>query len=170
MPTNYVGQNKIIASNEEKEAVVSNMVIPTFEFVSTDDLGTTTVTSIVYKELNPLYRELLNLNSIETIMQTKIPSGDRDYLSGIEFNQAVRAATNVDDYLISNIDNNSTLLLFKYQYGNSYTARMANESDIMIYYYGDNYISNNYGTFKYQIEEIDNFLKIYKETRDSFYA
>jgi len=47
---------------------------------------------------------------------------------------------------------------------------MANESDIMIYYYGDNYISNNYGTFKYQIEEIDNFLKIYKETRDSFYA
>jgi len=62
---------------------------------------------------------------------------------------------------------------YGYFKGNAYFARISNESDLIGYYVGDNTpassFTNGYGYFDYQKFEIQNFLEIYKETRDYYY-
>lgn len=65
----------------------------------------------------------------------------------------------------------STIDTYRYLYANAYIARKAEESGIIAYYYGDNYekLSNGYGQYSYEKEEIKTFLNIYEQTRLYYY-
>lgn len=147
---------------------------------------------IFYKELNPEYRAVLDSTNIElnfyyyntnnksiySELATTI-SNNIDInifpLNGASFFNSVRSADSSKflarnfNYTENNEEIFKTSQLFKSEYANPYMARNAAESEIIAYYMGDSYISNNYGEFNYQKEEIYEFLKIYQETRDYYY-
>lgn len=130
--------------------------------------------TILYKELNPLYREILNSESIELTFQLLYESNPS---SVITYGEETNLSKNIPDSIRELKDNESeifiegsyTELFYKYFYGNPYRARILPESSIISYYYGDNYISNGYGKRMYQIEEIKRFLYTYNLIREYYY-
>lgn len=127
---------------------------------------------IMYKEFNPEYRRIL----------------DQDYCEvGFEFvkNKAIDIKRNESftasiEQLVRNTEDAKGLVIksgyssnkFRYLRGNPYTARRANESSLIAYYYGDNYaeLSNGYGTYQYQVKEARKFADIFEETRQYYYT
>lgn len=127
---------------------------------------------IMYKEFNPEYRRIL----------------DQDYCEvGFEFvkNKAIDIKRNESftasiEQLVRNTEDAKGLVIksgyssnkFRYLRGNPYTARRANESSLVAYYYGDNYaeLSNGYGTYQYQVKEARKFADIFEETRQYYYT
>lgn len=146
---------------------------------------------ILYKELNPEYRDVLdslnvelNLNLNISLNETKKTNFDvmMDYkatnvnqYNTILTNSVVKYIRSIPssefltrDFLENGIVK-STSCLYKYKYTNPYTIRRACESEVMSYYMGDDYVSNKYGQYSYERSEIYDFLKIYQETRDYYY-
>lgn len=175
---------KLIASEEEKHLINTGDPLIFFDIVLDNNNYI-----ILYKEFNREYRELLDSESIEmSVNNVTNISGDEVSITFSNiialFNASsiiTRINNNPTGYirsmpetpiLIKDFNINGKLLttqLFKYAYSNSYLARKATESEIIKYYIGDTYISNGYGRFKYQIEEIYSFLDIYQNVRDYYY-
>lgn len=195
---------KYNASELEKSIVNNGSSICAFDFAikptTTSDLKRIIV---VYKELNPLYRNILKSDLTEVAFEIRTHGPDKAHLNYIAIPSEANTTTvssfsmtgfqdlNIDKSLTSSflncpryysmVSNNyfntiewaseviSTNKLFCYQYGNPFTARNAAESEIMLYYYGDNYISNSFGKYKYQQKEIQQFLYNYQTCRDAYF-
>lgn len=146
---------------------------------------------ILYKELNSAYRQLYQSDFIETsvLYKKKFSSADLlpvyDFWSTLVSTESSYTTISYDTasyiqfvgkipFLIRDFNNDTlksykTTRLHQYQMGNPYIGRKACESDVINYYIGDSYISNSYGYYKYEKEEISLFLTIFKQTRDYFY-
>lgn len=144
---------------------------------------------ILYKELNPRYRELLNSEIVESVLAVTTSSNSDNTVYDKLF--TFKTSENTVNYPfmkyirendpdtnvlptvtdIKDADGNvvKTSKLYKYQYTNAYMARYAPESDIISFFYGDYYISNGYGKYQYQQLEISEFIRLFKETREYYY-
>jgi len=137
--------------------------------------------TVIYKELNPVLRQLClfdiqeykfsrlfkkTFNNNEKIILEVDKTETITYLNTL--NNIYKGYQELND--VFEIENS---IKYKYFYSNIYMARIANESDIIGYYIGDNkpesLFTNNYGYFDYQKTEITNFLEIYKTSRDYYY-
>ena len=127
---------------------------------------------IMYKEFNPEYRRILDQDYCEVGFEfVKLKAIDikrsESFTASIE--QLVRNTEDAKGLVIkSGYSSNK----FRYLRGNPYTARRANESSLIAYYYGDNYaeLSNGYGTYQYQVKEARKFADIFEETRQYYYT
>lgn len=127
---------------------------------------------IMYKEFNPEYRRILDQDYCEVGFEfVKLKAID------IKRNESFTASI---EQLVRNTEDAKGLVIksgyssnkFRYLRGNPYTARRANESSLIAYYYGDNYaeLSNGYGTYQYQVKEARKFADIFEETRQYYYT
>lgn len=141
---------------------------------------------VQYKELNSYYRKILNSNlwdNAQQLLELEMDADNSKELSTTFFKKYTtqNQGTIINSVLHTEIRSNAgdgilvrdgyTSSRYKYFYGNPYTARVSSESSIIGYYYGDNYaeLSNGYGQYLYQRNEIMKFLDIYEETRDYYY-
>lgn len=132
---------------------------------------------LLYKELNLAYRDTIEADMVDvaaSIMWETIKLNLLGRKNSIPkaVSSSIRNIT--DNFFIKDICDDSgnvtgTTKLFEYRYTNPYMTRRGAESDLILYYSGDNYISNNYGLYSYQKREIGTFVEIYKETREYFY-
>lgn len=127
---------------------------------------------IMYKEFNPEYRRILDQDYCEVgfeFVKTKAIDIKRNESFNASIEQLVRKTEDAKGLVIkSGYSSNK----FRYLRGNPYTARRANESALIAYYYGDNYseLSNGYGTYQYQVKEARKFADIFEETRQYYYT
>ena len=127
---------------------------------------------IMYKEFNPEYRKILDQDYCEVgfeFVKNKAIDIKRNESFTAAIEQLVRKTEDAKGLVIkSGYSSNK----FRYLRGNPYTARRANESSLIAYYYGDNYaeLSNGYGTYQYQVEEARKFADIFEETRQYYYT
>ena len=127
---------------------------------------------IMYKEFNPEYRRILDQDYCEVgfeFVKNKAIDIKRNESFTAAIEQLVRKTEDAKGLVIkSGYSSNK----FRYLRGNPYTARRANESSLIAYYYGDNYaeLSNGYGTYQYQVEEARKFADIFEETRQYYYT
>lgn len=182
---------KLKATEEEKSLLIYGCPLAYFDLKISVD-GKNTSLLILFKELNPRYRDILKSNEVEIFMNSNFSSStyfnysvenlinrDEGSLTLVTYNMVnfLRSISSTDnDILIQDfeiIENGKieylTTQAFKYLYGNSYTARSANESDIIAYYIDDPYKHNRYGRYKYEKEEIYSFISTYQETRNYYY-
>lgn len=131
---------------------------------------------LLYKELNPLYRNLLNSDMIDLIsalQYNNIEDSLNSSFNSVTTNSVKYPRSVADNIIIRDFYEDEKLVattkLFKYLYTNAYIARAAAESEIIAYYVGDEYISNGYGRFSFEKAEINNFIEIFKETRTYYY-
>ena len=173
--------NKFLSENNfiDNNALVSNSDVR-----SSTDSKTTVVVTILYKELNPEIRKILNsdmteISNLESLVDPADSLSDEYTMNLLKMaasfynlNAAMKYPRNIGTTIYAYTNNNKTLTtnLYKYLHSNAYMVRRSNESDIIAYYYGDRFISNGYGIYKYQQKEIENFLIIFKETRDYYYS
>jgi hypothetical protein len=127
--------------------------------------------NILYKEFNPLYREVMLIDAQEFTFARMIQQSE----------QALREDVNIAYGLyktyLEEFDSvflvSSSFTNYKYFYGNVYNARISSESDIIGYYIGDNTEASaftlNYGSTETDLFEIESFLDIYKTSRDYYY-
>lgn len=127
---------------------------------------------IMYKEFNPEYRRILDQDYCEVgfeFVKAKVIDIKRNESFTASIEQLVRQTEDAKGLVIkSGYSSNK----FRYLRGNPYTARRANESSLIAYYYGDNYaeLSNGYGTYQYQVKEARKFADIFEETRQYYYT
>ena len=123
---------------------------------------------IVYKELNPLYRDIEKSDILELMIE--LLHRDNKIFTDAETDRLI--SSYVDNSIRNMSISNTTLLnndiksLLESLYCNPYTCRKARESDIIQYCAGS-YI--NYGTNSTEMKEINHFLEIYQETREVYY-
>ncbi len=123
---------------------------------------------IVYKELNPLYRDIERSDILELMIE--LLNRDNKIFTDAETDRLI--SSSVDNSIRNMSISNTTLLnddiksLLESLYCNPYTCRKARESDIIQYCAGS-YI--NYGTDSTEMKEINHFLEIYQETREVYY-
>lgn len=123
---------------------------------------------IVYKELNPLYRDIEKSDILELMIE--LLHRDNKIFTDAETDRLI--SSSVDNSIRNMSISNTTLLnddataLLESLYCNPYTCRKARESDIIQYCAGS-YI--NYGTNSTEMKEINHFLEIYQETREVYY-
>lgn len=132
---------------------------------------------LLYKELNVAYRDVIESDIVDLASAMMWENIELNFIE--RKNSIVRsigsAVRNIpDNYFITDIyDDNEDIIgttkLFKYRYTNPYMCRRGAESELIVYYSGDNYISNGYGQYSYQKSEISQFIGIFKETREYFY-
>lgn len=132
---------------------------------------------ILYKELNLAYRETTGSDILDlcaALEWINIEGSLLEKKNSITNRPMIIVREIQDNIYIRDIVENgeviSTNKLYKYRRTNPYICRRAAESDLIVYYSGDNYISNNYGTYAYHKSEISLFREIYKETREYFYT
>jgi hypothetical protein len=127
--------------------------------------------TILYKELNPLYRDVMLVDIQEFIFARILQQNEaairEDYtLAPVFFKTYYENVNSI--FIVSDAFNK-----YKYFYGNIYNARISNESDIIGYYVGDNTPASaftlNYGAQENERFEIEQFLDIYKTSRDYYY-
>ena len=132
---------------------------------------------IIYKELNPLYRNIVFSDTIDYVcrkLHKDIEGRIRPEENSIEKNTLLTIRSLADDAISYDmLDNNRDIIgttkVYKYAYTNPYMARRATESSLIRYFIGDNYISNSYGVFEYQKLEIYQFIDILEEVREYYY-
>jgi len=130
--------------------------------------------TILYKELNPYYRKLMNSYFVEAATEKLyIDNGNSAFFPNNSSEMSISPSI---QSILRNIDISKNIIfdtngskLFKNFYAHPYRVRRALEDELIAFYYGDNIISNGFGIKKYEREEIRNFLDIYQETRDYFY-
>ena len=132
---------------------------------------------LLYKELNVAYRDVIESDIVDlasAMMWENIELGFIESKNSITRSIGSVIRNIPDNYFITDIyDDNEDIIgttkLFKYRYTNPYMCRRGAESELIVYYSGDNYISNGYGQYSYQKSEISQFIGIFKETREYFY-
>lgn len=125
---------------------------------------------IIYKELNPAYRELENSDLVELGLSALLQNGFElfgiNYIDGV-----VNPALNASIQTIKNsfiFDDSYYTEILNAIRANPYFARKSSKSDIIQYYEGK-VGDYSYGTTKEEKLEIQNILELYKETRDMYY-
>jgi len=141
---------------------------------------------IFFKDLNPNYRTTMNSdiydriltnilyiyevnsddNNIITLGSNTLFTSLQDLTITDDIQNIYRSYSDGTGYIIHT---DTTEILYPYFYSNAYQAHRADESEIIGYYAGDDYISNGYGVDTIDKLEIANFLSIYKTTRDYYY-
>jgi hypothetical protein len=135
---------------------------------------------LLYKELSPVYRYYTLAEVQEFIFARMIQQIGKDALfisnsgSSNTFSLSANAIyRSFQERALSPFVLYDAYYTYRYFYGNSYKARVAEDSEIIGYFIGDNTrlsaFTRNYGAKRYQKEEIYKFLDIYKLTRDYFY-
>lgn len=115
---------------------------------------------VIYKEFNEYYRGISESENYEKLFASYYLSNKTRRLNYYDLDDVFNAYV---DYI--SVDENDTKIL-KATHSNSYIARSSNKFDIISYKYGD---VISYGTNDTEIREIENFISIYKSTRDYFY-
>lgn len=125
---------------------------------------------IIYKELNPAYRELENSDLVELGLSALLQNGFElfgiNYIDGV-----VNPALNASIQTVKNsfiFDDSYYTEVLNAIRANPYFARKSSKSDIIQYYEGK-VGDYSYGTTKEEKLEIQNILELYKETRDMYY-
>lgn len=125
---------------------------------------------IIYKELNPAYRELENSDLVELGLSALLQNGFElfgiNYIDGV-----VNPALNASIQTVKNsfiFDDSYYTEILNAIRANPYFARKSSKSDIIQYYEGK-VGDYSYGTTKEEKLEIQNILELYKETRDMYY-
>lgn len=163
--------------NENREKFVddyNNMLPPAVASIENNNEANFNVAfTVLYKEFNPVYRDILKSYLIESI-STKLFN---DYGADILFPVSAESSVNTSIQsllkgisLKENILFSESDLIYTDFYAHPYTVRAANESDLIAFYYGDKVFENGYGKKLYEQEEINNFLDIFHQTRDFFYS
>jgi len=144
------------------------------QVITTDDINSSNQYSfsigVIYKELNPLYRDIEKSDIVELIISLLNSEGS-------DGNGKVFTVSETDRLVTSSLDNfirtkegsllsNDVTSLVSSLYCNPYNCRKARESDIIQYCEGS-FI--NYGLDNTEKKEIQTFLEIYQETREVFY-
>lgn len=136
--------------------------------------------TILYKELNPIIRDILSSSILETVISEILTKKEVKYTSTNElidkeindilYEEIYRTPTNaVNYYSTFNTDNNNPNEIYRFFYTlktNPYLVRKQNVNSIIAFYsgmyfgYGDN-VSEN--------DEINTILTLFAEVRDYFY-
>jgi hypothetical protein len=136
--------------------------------------------TLIYKELNPVLRQLILSDMQEYKFSRLFRSYNYDEKLILQLNktEGISFLNSLESVYRSYEEQNSVFdledsLRYIYFYSNVHIARLSDESDIIGYYVGDNTpqssFTNNYGYYDYQKIEIMNFLELYKTTRDYYY-
>jgi hypothetical protein len=135
---------------------------------------------LLYKELSPVYRYYTLAEVQEFIFARMVQQIGKDtlFISNSNSTNTFSLSANAiyrafQERALSPFVLYDAYYTYRYFYGNAYKARVAEDSEIIGYFIGDNSelsaFTRNYGAKKYQKEEIYKFLDIYKSTRDYFY-
>jgi hypothetical protein len=134
--------------------------------------------TLLYKELNPVLRDIGLIDSQEFIFARLLSENGKDFIFRAKLN-GLSHLFNIDTIYRKYFEEkeilrlNSNFYRYRYYYNNMYFSRISSESDLIGYYIGDRTVEsefiNNYGSKDYQRREIENFLNIYKTTRDYYY-
>jgi hypothetical protein len=137
--------------------------------------------TVIYKELNPLLRSLclVDVQEFKLARLFSVFNYDPSAILDVNTQENISYLINLDALYRNYKETNEIFTLddnlsrYKFFYSNMYISRISNESDIIGYYVGDNSseasFTNNYGSKDYHKAEIQNFLDIYKETREYYY-
>ena len=127
-----------------------------------NDKYTTVSISILYKEFNPIIRDLTFANVQNRVMSEYQNSMSSNILNSKVFDYIVDYSK-IEKISAIPVDNGK---LFANLHTNSYIVRYSAVDDIVSYIAGD---IINYGVSSQSKDEIQMLLNIYKETRDYFY-
>jgi hypothetical protein len=136
--------------------------------------------TILYKELNSELRYAILSDIQEYKFARLFSSLNYSYSDVFAANEREYSYSSVNEVLYRNYKETRDIFKVDVAFsryrlfnGNAYTARVANESEIIGYYVGDSTsasaFTNNYGSLDFHRYEIDRFLNIYQQTRDYYY-